>query len=89
MKLLITLTILTFIISASDVHVRGHFRQDGTYVPPHSRSSPDNYEWNNYGAKQEQNEPLKFRDQDDDGLYNQYDMDDDNDGLFDDYESGY
>jgi hypothetical protein len=36
---------------AEDVHVRGHYRRDGTYVQPHMRSTPDssyNNNWSTY-----------------------------------------
>jgi len=33
---------------AGSVRVRGHFRKDGSYVPPHLRSSPDGNPYNNY-----------------------------------------
>lgn len=36
---------------ARDVQVDGHFRKDGTYVPPHHRSAPDNSQYNNYGSQ--------------------------------------
>ena len=32
-------------------YVRGHTRQDGTYVAPHYRSSPDNSRLNNYSTQ--------------------------------------
>jgi hypothetical protein len=33
-----------------DVGVKGHFRQDGTYVKPHRRTYPDSNPYNNYGT---------------------------------------
>jgi len=36
---------------AGDVHVRGHYRKDGTYVRPHMRSSPDGNVFNNWSTK--------------------------------------
>ncbi len=36
---------------AKDVTVKGYFRKDGTYVPAHHRSSPDNTVKNNYDYK--------------------------------------
>lgn len=91
MKTFLSIFALVFAFSsfAQDVQVEGYYRQDGTYVAPHTRSAPDSYRWNNYGEKQEESEPLHFRDQDDDGLYNQYDRDDDDDGIFDDHEADY
>lgn len=32
------------------VNVRGHFRKDGTYVPPHHRSAPDKSFYNNWST---------------------------------------
>lgn len=32
------------------VYVKGHFRRDGTWVPPHHRSKPDGNVWNNYST---------------------------------------
>lgn len=34
--------------ASADVHVRGHVRDDGTYVPPHYRSNPDDRRDNNW-----------------------------------------
>lgn len=36
---------------ARDVHVKGYFRKDGTYVQPHYRSAPDGNPYNNFSAK--------------------------------------
>lgn len=39
-------------IASADVHVSGHYRKDGTYVPPHYRSDPDgstDNNWSHYG----------------------------------------
>lgn len=33
--------------ATAQVHVRGHTRSDGTYVAPHTRSSPDSSVYNN------------------------------------------
>lgn len=33
---------------AHSVRVKGHIRKDGTYVPPHYRTSPDKSKLNNY-----------------------------------------
>lgn len=35
----------------AQVHVRGHYRQDGTYVRPHYRSAPDGNFSNNWSTK--------------------------------------
>lgn len=34
----------------AQVHVRGHYRSNGTYVQPHYRSSPDGNPYNNYSC---------------------------------------
>lgn len=36
---------------ATDVHVRGYQRQDGTYVQEHMRSAPDSTRDNNYSTR--------------------------------------
>jgi hypothetical protein len=39
----------TLLVSQADAgSVRGHFRQDGTYVQPYFRSAPDSNPYNNY-----------------------------------------
>lgn len=81
--------ILTEVVFAKDVHVKGYYRKDGTYVKPHVRSQPDQYKWNNYGPAKtpsEKNDP-KSRDNDQDGIPNYLDQDDDNDGYLDDYDT--
>src|SRR5690606_22626557 len=35
--------------AVAQVFVNGYFRSDGTYVPPHYRSHPDGYAYNNWG----------------------------------------
>ena len=71
---------------AKDVHVRGYYRKDGTYVRPHIRSSPDSSKANNYGpsTSDEQLMNPRLRDKDNDGIPNNQDKDDDNDGILDD-----
>lgn len=32
-------------------YVRGYLKNDGTYVEPHFRSSPNNYRYDNYSAR--------------------------------------
>ena len=34
-----------------DTTVQGYTRQDGTYVPPHHRTAPDNNRFNNYSTQ--------------------------------------
>lgn len=36
--------------TADSVGVRGHYRSDGTYVPPHRRSYDDGNPWNNWST---------------------------------------
>lgn len=71
---------------AKDVHVKGHYRKDGTYVRPHVRSSPDSYKYNNYGPSKSDAELMNpsLRDNDNDGIQNSMDTNDDNDGITDD-----
>jgi len=38
-------------VVSADVHVRGHYRSDGTYVQPHYRSDPDNRTDNNWSHR--------------------------------------
>jgi len=51
------ISILAFLISpyivfaGGSVHVKGHFRKDGTYVQPHYRSAPDSSFYNNWSTK--------------------------------------
>jgi len=50
--LLFSITLLWQDIAfAADVHVRGYYRNDGTYVRPHMRSSPDGNVFNNWSTK--------------------------------------
>jgi hypothetical protein len=42
------LLLLTFVGTYAQVHVRGYYRSNGTYVQPHMRSSPDGNPYNNY-----------------------------------------
>lgn len=45
---LFMLLLINVFYSFSQVHVRGYYRKDGTYVQPHYRSSPDGNPYNNY-----------------------------------------
>ena len=74
---------------SGDVYVDGYYRNDGTYVRPHVRSSPDGVKWNNYGPSQNSYQLMnpRSRDHDRDGTSNYLDFDSDNDGLFDDRDS--
>lgn len=35
----------------ADQYVKGHIKQDGTYVAPYVRSSPNNVQYDNYSTK--------------------------------------
>lgn len=74
------------LLIAKDVHVRGYYRKDGTYVRPHIRSSPDSYKSNNYGPSTNSYQLMhpRQRDWDRDRTPNYLDKDDDNDGVLDD-----
>src|SRR2546423_3263244 len=37
--------------AVAQVNVRPYFRNDGTYVPGHQRSAPDNNPFNNYSTR--------------------------------------
>lgn len=90
-KLAAAILLATFATSAlADTYVQGHYRKDGTYVPGHYRSDPNSSKSDNYGRpnSKQPNDPYQRqqRDQDNDGIANQYDYDDDNDGVLDQYE---
>lgn len=86
----ITALLLSFLFVTSafarDVYVKGYTRKNGTYVAPHVRSSPDSHKWNNYGRATSSSVGTYDRDQDNDGILNQYDTDDNNNGVHDDAE---
>lgn len=37
--------------AVAQTHVDGYFRKDGTYVPPHFRSTPDGSRGNNWSSQ--------------------------------------
>ena len=45
------LALVGSVANAEDVYVHGYTRQDGTYVEPYHRSSPNSYTFDNYGSK--------------------------------------
>lgn len=52
MKSIITIAILTLSAQVvADEYINGYTRQDGTYVAPHMRSSPNNVQHDNYTTK--------------------------------------
>ena len=53
MKKILATTFFALLSSSAfaQVHVDGHTRKDGSYVPPHSRSAPDKSYNNNYGTQ--------------------------------------
>lgn len=76
--------------AVADVTVKGHVRKDGTYVQPHTRSSPNSQKSDNLGTSSAQDRsfgnPSTNRDSDGDGISNRFDTDDDNDGTLDNNE---
>lgn len=84
----LALLVCAGVAGAADVYVKPYYRKDGTYVPGHYRSAPDDSRANNYGrpGPNDARLDLRTRDQDDDGIDNQFDPDDDNDGILDDDE---
>lgn len=53
MRALAIATTLCVLISAnvaSAGNVKGHIRNDGRYVQPHSRANPDQFRYNNYSS---------------------------------------
>lgn len=95
LRLLVVIVMLIPMSGYAQVHVKGYYRKDGTYVSPHIRSSPDAYKWNNYGPSSSSPlytgkgsiTPPSTRDNDGDGIANYLDRDDDGDGILDDYDS--
>lgn len=45
------LVLIPTVAEARDVQVKGHIRKDGTYVPPHTRTTPDSSPYNNWTTK--------------------------------------
>lgn len=76
--------------AVADVTVKGHFRKDGTFVPPHTRSSPNSTKSDNLGTSSAQDRASGAsslnRDSDGDGISNRFDVDDNNDGTLDNAE---
>ena len=49
--LVVTLiTMVSVTVANADVHVRGYYRSNGTYVQPHYRSDPDGNRSNNWST---------------------------------------
>ena len=46
----VALAIVDFASASDRVRVKGHFRKDGTYVPPHYRTAPDGRFYNNWST---------------------------------------
>lgn len=46
----VLIVLMTTTIADAAVHVRGHYRSNGTYVQPHYRSSPDGNPHNNWST---------------------------------------
>src|ERR1043165_993583 len=47
-RFLIALFLLLSVVAIAQVHVRGYYRSNGTYVEPHMRSSPNSSPYDNY-----------------------------------------
>jgi hypothetical protein len=89
-KIMILIVSLTGDAFAKDVHVRGYYKSNGTYVAPHIRSSPDGNRENNYGSARSAGSANyggftspNLRDSDHDGTPNYLDHDDNNNGISD------
>jgi hypothetical protein len=50
LALLALLSVLSF-SALADQSVRGYTRKDGTYVAPHTRSSPNQHRFDNYSSQ--------------------------------------
>lgn len=50
-KFLLILLICLSSLAVADVHVRGYYRSNGTYVQPHYRSSPNGTALDNYSTR--------------------------------------
>jgi hypothetical protein len=46
----VILTLVITTVANADVHVRGYYRSNGTYVQPHWRSNPDGNFYNNWST---------------------------------------
>lgn len=68
-------------------YVHGYTRSNGTYVQGHYRSEPNSTRADNYGPSRGTSTPYYSRDNDRDGIPNQYDSDDNNNGRHDDTDS--
>ena len=90
MKLIHALLLVVISNAAlADTYVKGYTHKDGTYVEGHTRSSPDQYRYNNYnsqsnggsqrdeystyGATNKSNSSYGSFDNDKDGVSNPYD----------------
>lgn len=51
MRYLVAVLALAAFPALAQVHVDGYIRKDGTYVPPHYRSTPDSSRSNNWGSQ--------------------------------------
>lgn len=88
----ILLALVVALPATAQVNVRGYTKKDGTYVPPHVRSSPDGTKANNYGPSSTSPlysgtgsiTPPSSRDADQNGSANRFSRDDDSDGIHDD-----
>ena len=49
--LLAVLVLILSTVAFADTHVNGYYKQNGTYVEPHYRSSPNNTTTDNFSTK--------------------------------------
>lgn len=50
-KIIAVAMIMVAPIALADTQVEGYYRKDGTYVQPHTRSSPNQNRYDNYGSQ--------------------------------------
>lgn len=49
--IILMVCLFAVVAEAKGVHVRGHFRSNGTYVAPHTRSAPNHSRFDNYSSQ--------------------------------------
>lgn len=86
------IALLVALPASAQVSVKGYYKKDGTYVPPHTRSAPNSTKADNYGPSSTSPlysgtgsiTPPATRDADRNGSANRSSSDDDSDGAHDD-----
>lgn len=86
------IALLIALPATAQVSVKGYYKKDGTYVPPHVRSAPNTTKVDNYGPSSTSPlyngsgsvTPPSTRDADRNGSANRSSSDDDSDGAHDD-----